>query len=255
MLRIYLTGELCVTTDAGVVRASRLPGRQGRLLFAYLVDHRADPVTRDEIADLLWPRSLPPSYELALSALVSKLRAVLKEEAAIVADSGCYQLVFDSPVWVDVDAAFEAVHLAEGALAIDDPAAGYGHAVVACSILGRPFLPGAEGIWVDRRRDELQTARLRALDCLAVIHSWNGEHPLALQAANEAVELEPYRESGYRRLMALHGQAGNPGEAIRVYERLLALLAKELQTAPTEATQEVLRAVAPASALAKMAEK
>ena len=248
MLRIYLMGELCMSGDGRLVRGGSLPGRQGRLAFAYLVDRRTHPVTRDELAEALWAGAVPSSYELGISAVISKLRAVLDDAGigrrALIAESGCYQLVLDPPAWIDAEAAVEAVHLAEGLLAASDPAAAYGHAVVACSILARPFLPGGEGAWIDRRREVLRTARLRALDCLAQIHSWNGEHPLALRAAGEAVELEPYRESGHRRLMSLHVQNGDPAEARRAYERLSTLLARDLGASPAPETRALLDAIA-----------
>ncbi len=53
--------------------------------------------------------------------------------------------------------------------------------------------------------------------------------------------LEPFRESGYRRLMRLHLRAGDRGEALRVYERCRRLLAEELDTEPSPET-EALRA-------------
>ena len=53
-----------------------LPGRQGRLLFAYLVAHRRRPSIRSELAEALWPNQLPAAVDNALSALLTKLRSV-----------------------------------------------------------------------------------------------------------------------------------------------------------------------------------
>src|SRR5712691_229161 len=192
MLRVYLTGELCLTTEAGAIRADRLPGRQGRLTFAFLVARRAYPVARHELAEVLWTARLPSAYEVALSAIVSKLRGLLDEvgigREAVVAESSCYQLVLPGDAWVDIETAIDSVHLAEASLRAGDPAGAYGPALVACAILRRPFLPAFDGPWIQSRRDTLRTAYLRALDCLAQIHSWNGEGSLALRAAKEAIE-------------------------------------------------------------------
>ena len=57
--------------------------------------------------------------------------------------------------------------------------------------------------------------------------------------------MEPFRESGYRRLMQAHAAAGNPAEALRVYERCRRFLADELGAYPSAESEaaylEILR--------------
>jgi len=244
MLRIYLTGALCLASGPLLIREDRLPGRQGRLAFAYLVSERERPVPRDELAEVLWPGSQPRAWEVALSALVSKLRGLLDEAGpgrhAIVRPSGCYRLELAAGSWVDTEAALLSVHEAEGALLSGQPERAYGGAAVAAAIARRPFLPGLDGAWIDARRAVLRASRVRALDCLAEVQARHGDHALALRSAEEAVGLEPYRESGYRRLMRVHLAAGNGAEALRVYERCRSLLSDELGARPTAETEAVL---------------
>jgi SARP family transcriptional regulator, regulator of embCAB operon len=248
MLRIYLTGEISLTLGGELVRADRLPGRQGRRALAYLLVERHRPVTRDELADSLWPQHPPAAYEVALSAIVSKLRAVFDEAGlgrrVLTAESGCYRLELPAESWIDVEAAVESVHLAEAALLAANPRRAYGSAVVACAILRRPFLAGEEGAWVDARRDALRKARLRALDCLAQIHATTGELALALRAAEEAIDLEPFREAAYRRLMMIHDEAGNGAEALRVYRKLIGVLEAELSVTPGPETRRLFEEIA-----------
>jgi len=238
-------GELCLASRERLVRAQRLRGRQGRLAFAYLVSERDRPVSRDELIELLWPDRTPPAFEVALSALLSKLRAMLAAAGlsshALRPVAHSYQLRLPAGSWIDTEESLRAVHDAEAALRSGSPQKAYGPAVVASSILRRAFLPGDHGVWIERKRDELVGIRLRALDCLAEIHLWNKEPTLALHAAEEAVDLEPYRETGYRRLMQIHERSGDRGEALRVYEDLRRLLATDLQTRPAPET-EALRA-------------
>ena len=238
-------GELCLASRERLVRAQRLRGRQGRLAFAYLVSERDRPVSRDELIELLWPDRTPPAFEVALSALLSKLRAMLAAAGlsshALRPVAHSYQLRLPAGSWIDTEESLRAAHDAEAALRSGSPQKAYGPAVVASSILRRSFLPGDHGVWIERKRDELVGIRLRALDCLAEIHLWNKEPTLALHAAEEAVDLEPYRETGYRRLMQIHERSGDRGEALRVYEDLRRLLATDLQTRPAPET-EALRA-------------
>lgn len=247
MLRIYLTGELCVESGRLLVREQRLPRRQGRLAFAYLVGERHRAVSRDELAELLWPDSPPPAWEGAVSALVSKLRSLLAEVGlgrdVIASSFGCYHVKLPAGAWVDTEAALAAVHEAEGALRAGTPHRAYVPTVVAAAILRRPFLPGADGAWIDSQRDALRAALVRTLDCRAELHVWNCEPSLALRAAAEAVRLEPYRETGYQRLVRIHLAMGNRAEALRTYELCRRLLAEELGTRPTADTEALLEVV------------
>src|SRR5262249_44623263 len=63
---------------------------------------------------------------------------------------------------------------------------------------------------------------------------------------------EPFRESAYRRLMESHIAAGNPAEALRVYEGCRQFLADELGAYPSAETEavylEVLRSEGATSA-------
>jgi DNA-binding SARP family transcriptional activator len=226
-----------------LIGSERFPGRQGRLVFAHLATQHGRPVSRDELVEALWSSSVPLAYEVALSALISKLRALLASAGAgreaLIAAARCYELRLPGGSWVDIDAAAEAVHTAESCLRSALHKKAYGPAVVAGAILRRPFLPGVDSVWVEEQRRHLLALRLRALDCLVEIHSWNREPTLALTVAEEAVTLEPYRESGYRMLMRIHRLAGNPAEALRVYDRLCRLLAADLGTRPALETKRL----------------
>jgi len=240
--RVYLTGRLAVEHDGYLLDGGQLGGRQGRLLFACLAWHRDRPLTRDELAELLWGEEPPPSWDTALSAVVSNLRRVLERldlgRRAVEGAFGCYQLALPD-AWVDVEAARLAADEAQGYLRAGRPAAAYGCAGVATAVARRPFLAGEEGPWVEARRAELRAVLLGGLDCFAEIFVWNGEVRLAVEAAAEAVRLEPFRETGYQRLMRAHAAAGNRAEALRTYARCRELLAHELGVDPSPETQAV----------------
>src|SRR5215213_7041478 len=120
-LRIYLTNRVLVEESGTVLLDERrLMGRQGRLAFAYLVGERLRAVSRDELAEELWLGTVPPSWERSLSALISKLRALLASAGipgvALTSSFGHYQLLLPADVWIDVEAASEAIDRAETAL-------------------------------------------------------------------------------------------------------------------------------------------
>ncbi|HJX61756.1 MAG TPA: bacterial transcriptional activator domain-containing protein [Dehalococcoidia bacterium] len=231
-----VNGELAI--DERQFRA-----RQDRLVFAYLVFRRAAPVPREELANVVWPGEAPAAWEASLSALLSRLRALLASNGltalgtTISRGFGQYQLHLPGDAWVDLGAAASAVDEAEGALRAGDPRRAFGPATVASTIARRPFLAGDEGEWIDSQRRKLRRQLLRALDCLAEIWLSTGEPVLAVEAAAEAVGIDPVRESSHRLLMRAHTAAGNTAESVKSYHRLRELLAEELGTDPSAETE------------------
>jgi DNA-binding SARP family transcriptional activator len=195
-------------------------------------------VERDQLASLIWPDTLPEAWDVALSALISKLRNVLARTgldgaATLQTAYGCYELRLPEDTWIDVQEAVNALDRAEGALRRDDARSAWADAVVATSILSRPFLPGESGQWVERKRLELHEFQVRAYDALSETWLQARNHGAAQHAARQAIDLAPFRESGYARLMECHLAAGNRAEAVRVYNEVSSLLQESMGTSPT----------------------
>jgi DNA-binding SARP family transcriptional activator len=243
-LRIYLTGRVLVEECGTVlIDERRLMGRQGRLVFAYLVGEHLRAVSRDELAEELWLGTLPPSWERSLRALISKLRALLTSagipDDTLTGSFGHYQLLLPADVWIDVEAASEAIDRAESALRGDRSQEAWGWAQVAYQISRRTFLMGEEGPWVTLKRSELREVLVRAHECLSEPSIWHTEPEFAVRHAREAVAIEPFRETSYQLLMRAHAAVGNRAEALRVYERCKSLLSEELGVPPSPQTETV----------------
>jgi SARP family transcriptional regulator, regulator of embCAB operon len=236
--RIQLCGRFA-TRVAGRRIDRDLPGRQGRLLFAYLVVNRDRVAGRDELGEVLWPRGLPSAPEPALSALLSKLRRLLPEGA--LASRSEIRLELGRFARVDVEAARDGIHRAEALIAAREWGASLGPTLVAHNISQRRFLLGEEGAWIDERRRELEDIRLRALECTArrSLGVGGAEIAVAQQTARRLIDGSPYRESGYALLMEALARQDNTAEALRVYERLRGLLRDELGAAPSPTLQQM----------------
>ena len=108
-VRIYLTGRLAIEVDGVIVVDERqLRGKQGRLVFAYLICERTRSVSREELATVVWPENMPLSWEGALSSLTSKLRAQLSTDLLVAQGVALspgfrhYQVHLPSDVWIDI---------------------------------------------------------------------------------------------------------------------------------------------------------
>ena len=236
--RIQLCGRLTASIQGRRVE-ELLPGRQGRLLFAYLAAHRRQPASRAQLMDAVWPSNPPEAADTALSALLTKLRSVLGPYA--IAGKHEVRLVLPSDAWIDTEAAFEALHRAESAVSRQDWAAAWGPSRVALHIALRRFLHGYDGPWVDEIRQRLDDALLRGHECVAAagLGLSGPELASAERSARALLKLAPYRESGYRFMMQVLATQGNVAEALLTYERLRRLLREELGASPGPATQAI----------------
>ena len=235
--RVQLCGRLVVDAD-GERLESKLPGRQGRLLFAYLVINDDRALTRDELTEAAWGGGQVPEGD-ALSPLLSKLRRVVGADR--IEGRSEVRFVGGKDSFVDVRAAIEALHQAEFLIEQKDWTGSWTPAHSAYHISKRRFMLGLEAPWLDdwrRRLDEI-CARGLALFALSGLGLGGTALPHAQQATRTMIEIAPFNETGYRILMEIHEVQGNRASALLVYEKLRTLLRDELGIDPSPAVQEV----------------
>jgi len=226
---IQLCGRLAVE-DGGTRVEGRLPGRQGRLLFGYLVANWDRAVTRDELCFAVWGDDLPPDTDSCLNALVSKVRRVVSP--ARLSGRSELRFVGAEGTFVDVHAAAEALHRSESDMAAGRWEAAWQPGHTAYQIARRQFLLGHEAPWIDEWRHRLDDVATRALEGHARCDLVLGDPMVAERSARLLVERAPFRESGYTLLMETVAAQGNTAEALRVYDQLSRLLRDELGVSP-----------------------
>jgi SARP family transcriptional regulator, regulator of embCAB operon len=236
--RIQLCGRLVVRVRGRRIEEA-LPGRQGRLLFAYLVAHRRHASPRPKLIEALWPERPPAAADTALNALLTKVRTLVGRDGLMGKHD--VRLVLPPDSWVDVEAATEALHRAESAISAESWAGAWGPARVALHITLRTFLSGYEAPWIDDRRCSLEDVLLRAHECVAASGLGLGGVELASaeRSGRDLVKLAPYRETGHRFLMQVLARKGDVAEALLIYENLRRMLREELGASPGPATQAV----------------
>lgn len=215
-------------------------GPLATLALAFLALQRHRPVRREELAEVLWDEVLPPTWEPSLRSIVSRVRRWLDASGlgneTITASKGCYRIHLPADAVVDVEEAATMRVAAEHALAVGDWDAARSLAQAAGDIAERGFLPGASGLWVERRQGELEDLGVRACEIVSEAASVSGDHRAAISAAESAIARRPLRESAHFRAIAALQQAGSRPEALRAYERCRVVLAEELGVSPGSAT-------------------
>ena len=236
--RIQLCGHFVAEID-GIRFEDALPGRRGRLLFAYLVLNRTRPLPRDELLMAGWGEDAPAEAGNALSVQLSKLRRGLGADR--LRGRTEIELLLPANTVVDTEAALEGAHRAETCIAQQRWAQAWGPAGIAYHVATRPFLVGLEAAWVDEWRRRLAEVRLRGLECFAAAGLGLGGPALAQaeERARMLTELAPYRETGYLILIEALERRGNVAEALRTYERLRLLLRDDLGVPPNASLRAV----------------
>jgi SARP family transcriptional regulator, regulator of embCAB operon len=236
--RIQICGRLAVEI-AGRNVTALIPRRQGRVLFTYLVVNRHRDSSRDQLIEALWAGSVPPDAEGALSSVLSRLRRAIGMDA--LEGRGEVRLVLPAGAWVDLEAAEEALHRAESAIAQAQWARAWGPSLVALFAARRGFLHGEDAPWIEACRRRLEDVHCSALECYAAstLGLSGTELHVGERTARELIDLAPYRESGYRLLMEILAARGNIAEALRVYEELRSLLREELGATPSPPLQAI----------------
>ncbi len=229
-VRIQICGALAIERDGQRLDAG-LPGREGRLLCTYLVVNRHRHVSRDELAQAMWREPDPAAVDARLNPLLSKLRRVFGTDAV---DGRSTVRLCLPDAWVDLEAAAEAIHRAESAVAQQDWARAWGPALTALFVAERDFLPGEDAVWIDGIRHQLTELRVRALEAYAAAGLGLGgtELAAAVRAGQQLTRLAPLRESGYRYLMQALAAQNNLAEAISAYSELSDRLRDQLGVSP-----------------------
>jgi hypothetical protein len=133
--KIQLCGRLAVELGGRWVEDA-LPGANGRLLFAYLVLNRLRPIDRDQLLTAVYGEKATPDHRPRLSVLLSKLRHVVGSELLVGRSE--IELVLPPESFVDVEAAFEALHRAQSHVANGEWAEAWGPSGVAYHVASRP---------------------------------------------------------------------------------------------------------------------
>ncbi len=247
-LRLQLCGALVVEYTGGVLAEAKLPGRQGRRLWAYLVLSRGRQIARDELASVIWGEDIPDAWGDSLNALVSRLRAALRPVTsahglAVRGEVGWYALQLPDDTFIDIERGWRALLRAEAALRQREFAAAFAESLITRSIAGRGFLPGEEGVWIEAHRRALADNLVQATELSAEASLGLGNPGEAHRIARELVALDPLRESGYRLLMRALAVTGNAAQAVRVMDECRLALRQQAGVAPSAETERIFQEI------------
>jgi len=234
-LSIGVLGPLVIERDD--CRLGKVP-KKARALLGYLAAQGGQAVSRERLADLLWP------YQGSEQARHS-LRNCLLELRKALGPSGARHLVADfancriEDVVVDLDR-FERLSRSRNRPELQAAAELYrGEFLADFDIDSEPFQE-----WLAAERDRTLALICDILQRLTAAQDAAGEADAAIQSGRRLVALDPLSEFGQRALMRAYAHAGRRGEALRQYKSCAETLKRELGVAPDAETQALAHEMA-----------
>ena len=239
--QITLLGAL--SARSGSLTITHFRTRQSAMLLACLSHPAGRSHGREVLADRLWPEEESASSRAKLRVALSSLRRQMEPPgvpagSVLVADRGSICLRSGSCT-TDVAAFQAALRPPPGEEPPPARADRLGRAVAA---YGGEFLPGAYDDWTLGVREALATQYRQALEQLLEIWEALGDCKNARECADLLIAADPLEERGYLSLMRLAVRAGEPAQALREFDRMERLLARDMGVTPSEEARQAAAA-------------
>jgi DNA-binding SARP family transcriptional activator/TolB-like protein/Tfp pilus assembly protein PilF len=234
-LSISILGPLVIESDDR--RLGKVP-KKARALLAFLAAQGGQSVSRERLADLLWPYQGSEQARHSLRNCLLELRKALGGGAAdhLVADFAHCRM---QDVAADLDA-FERLSRSQHSAELQAAADLYrGEFLADFDINSEPFQE-----WLAAERDRTLAIVCDVLHRLTAQQYMSGEFEVAIQSGRRLVALDPLSEFGQRALMRAYARAGRRGEALRQYKSCADTLKRELGVAPDLETQALASEIA-----------
>ncbi len=243
-LLIGLLGPLVIEIDQR--RLGKLP-RKARALMAYLAAQGGRPVSRERLADLLWPYQGSEQARHSLRNCLLELRKALGQGGArhLAAEfANCRVQEIDTDV-----ARFEQLSRSQDRSELLAGAELYrGEFLSDFVIDSEPFQE-----WLASERDRALDLICGVLQRLTGLQDQAGEHEAAIISARRLALLDPLSEIGQRALIRAYARAGRRPEALRQYRICAEILKRELGVAPDAETQALANEIAHSGGIAQPA--
>ncbi len=225
-LSVHLLGGFSVAVDGRPVRETAWERRSAQDLVKLLALAARHRLTRDQVADVLWPALADEAGATNTRRAAHFARRALGEEKSVVLSEGWVELAPEWDVVTDVEA-FESA--ARQAARTADRSA----FERAADVYPGDLLPDDRyQDWCAADRDRLSRTYL---EVLAGAQRWE-----------DLVAADPENEPAHREIMRAHLAAGDRGGALRQFEELRGAL-REVGLTPDEASVAVYEdALAPA---------
>jgi predicted ATPase/DNA-binding SARP family transcriptional activator len=236
-LQVRVLGRLELLCDGRSPTHAAWKYARPRELFAYLLSH-VDGRTREQIRAAMWPDASAAQAKNNFHVTLHHLRRALGRADIVVFENDRYAINRSIGVEVDAEVFERDLSAARQALRASPSSSDAARLLRAALDLYRgDFLADdGAGDWHLERRDHLHRSWIEGLIALGSHLSAVGAHADAVDVYRRLVRADELDETAHRHLISALAAAGHRGEALRHYERLVALLEREVGSPPSRET-------------------
>jgi two-component SAPR family response regulator/Tfp pilus assembly protein PilF len=252
-LRVKLFGSLRLSLAGGKAVPVKWPTRKEASLFAYLLFHRDRVCPREELINVLWPKSKATAAAKTLWASIFRLKRALAAGLRTAGERGLagkpqiihqdkgYGIASSLVFEVDVDEFLRERQKAKE-LEKEGKAKECRGAYRRCAELYQDdFLPNLGEAWVEERREEYEKHYLHVLKVLARDSFLNQDYEEAAHLLRSYLKRDVYSEDVRRELWKAFKALGRVSYIQKNYKELQRILRRDLSQVPTVETEEFYR--------------
>jgi len=227
-VRVSLFGGLRVVVDGRTLGPADFGGVKPKEILEILLLARGRPVTKQALADALWPADAPQNVTSTVETYVSTLRRKLFTDRdvareVLITGNGSYRLSSEH-VSVDIDE-FDQLMMRADRFGADRLELLISAAALATGDLLEDE-PSAH--WVESDREIYRDRATRVALLLASHYVMAGEYVRTIRYAERALAIRPFSEEALRLVMLGNHGLGQDALARQSYDRFCAALGTEL---------------------------
>jgi predicted ATPase/DNA-binding SARP family transcriptional activator len=239
-VRIRLLGGFDVEIDGRLVPASAWRLRKASELVKVLALAPGHRLHREQAMEQLWPDRPADAARNNLHQALHVARAALgapedRAQQILPLHDGVLSLCPDGGLWIDAETFAAAVREATRASGLA------AHRAARALYRGELLPDDRYADWAEAPREALGHDFLTLLTRLAELQELEGTREDAIETLRELLQLDPVDEGAQRNLMRLYAVGDQRRMALRQYERLRTVLARELEVEPSDESQQLYR--------------
>jgi DNA-binding SARP family transcriptional activator len=245
-IKFFLFGKFHIEADDNVI--PKIEPRKAEELLVYLLICRAQPQSREHLAEMLWGEGAPEQSKSYLRKALWQLQSFLEScgiQKTLLVDGEWLQVNPDFDFWLDTEVLEKNFKDTQGIRGKDLEKGQAASIKDAVNTYQGDLLEGWYQDWCLYERERLQHLYLAMLDKLMDRCEAEEDYENGLIFGERILRYDRARERTHRRLMRLHYLIGDRTAALRQYQKCIVSLKEELDVQPADRTSllyEMIRA-------------